>query len=202
MARIIGCNSLHIAEVTKDDKTGVTFGTPKSVPAVISVDIKDNADSTTFYSDDVAEEVINNLSSKEVSIELGYLSPELEATITGNTYENGIFRQNASAVAKNFALLFKAPLSGGNESQYVCLYKGVLSRTDATYKTKEDGIDGQTVSLSGTFMPLTFNGETYCKANSGDRENSAVIAKWFTQVPAPVGASQPASATVKERVSK
>lgn len=182
MSRIIGCQQLHIAEVTKDDLSGATFGSPTPVPAVIGVDITDNTDNVTFYSDDSVEQVIPAFSGKEVTIELGYLSHEIESMISGNTFENGVFVQNANATAKEYALLFRAPLSKGGY-QYVCLYKGVLSRTEANYKTKEDSIEGQTVTLNGVFMPLVYNGNVAVKANSTDVEASTVISKWFTEVP-------------------
>lgn len=182
MSRIIGCQQLHIAEVTKDDLTGATFGEPKPVPAVIGVDITDNTDNVTFYSDDSVEQVIPAFSGKEVTIELGYLDHSIEALISGNTFENGVFVQNANATAKEYALLFRAPLSKGGY-QYVCLYKGVLSRTEANYKTKEDSIEGQTVTLNGVFMPLVYNGNVAVKANSTDVEASTVISKWFKEVP-------------------
>lgn len=182
MSRIIGCQQLHIAEVTKDDLTGATFAKPVPVPSVIGIDITDNTDNVTFYSDDSVEQVIPAFSGKEVTIELGYLSHEIESKISGNTFENGVFVQNANATAKEYALLFRAPLSKGGY-QYVCLYKGVLSRTEANYKTKEDSIEGQTVTLNGVFMPLVYNGNVAVKANSTDEEASTVISKWFTEVP-------------------
>lgn len=182
MSRIIGCQQLHIAEVTKDDTTGATFETPMPVPAVISVDITDNSENVTFYSDDVVEQVIPAFSGKEVTIELGYLSHEIESKISGNTYEKGVFIQNSNAVAKEFALLFRAPLSKGGY-QYICLYKGVLSRTESAYKSKEDSIEGQTVTLNGVFMPLQFNGNVAIKANSTDTDAEATTKEWFKSVP-------------------
>lgn len=181
MSRIIGCQQLHIAEVKTDTVDGATFGTPIPVPAVIGIDITDNSENVTFYSDDVVEQVIPAFSGKEVTIELGYLSHEIESKITGNTYENGVFIQNANATAKEYALLFRAPLSKGG-FQYVCLYKGVLSRTESAYKSKEDSIEGQTVTLNGVFMPLTYNGNVAIKANSSDEASANTIAKWFSEV--------------------
>ena len=182
MSRIIGCQQLHIAEVKTDTVTGATFGQPVAVPSVISIDITDNSENVTFYSDDVVEQVIPAFSGKEVTVELGYLSHELEAMISGNTFEKGVFIQNANATAKEYALLFRAPLSKGGY-QYVCLYKGVLSRTESSYKSKEDSIEGQTVTLNGVFMPLTYNGNVAIKANSSDTESANTISTWFTEVP-------------------
>lgn len=181
MSRIIGCQQLHIAEVTKDDTSGVTFGNPEAVPSLISIEITDNTENVTFYSDDQIEQVIPAYSGKEVTIELGYLSNELEAKISGNSYANGVFVQNKDAVAKEFAILFRAPLSKGG-FQYVCLYKGVLSRESSNYKGKEESIESSNVVLNGIFMPLANNGMVSAKANDTEEGAQEVTKAWFQKV--------------------
>lgn len=183
MSRIIGCQGLHIAEVTKDDVAGSTWGTPVPVPSLISIDIADNSENVTFYSDDTVEQVIPSFTGKEITVTLGHISNELEAMISGNTYENGVFTQNANATAKEFALMFKAPKSKNGAFQYVCLYKGVLARTESNYKTKEDSVESSDVTLEGVFMPLQSNGKVAIKADSDDESPSALIGTWFTKVP-------------------
>lgn len=182
MSRIIGCQNLHIAEVISDTVSDLEFGAPVAVPSLISIDISDNSENVTFYSDDSVEQVIPAFTSKEVTITLGHISNELEAKISGNEYKNGVFVQSSTATAKEYAILFRAPLSKGG-FQYVCLYKGVLARTESNYATKEDSVEGQTVTLNGVFMPLQNNGHVSAKANSTDSANATVISKWFTEVP-------------------
>lgn len=181
MSRIIGCQQLHIAEVLTDTLTETTFGTPVSVPSLVSVDITDNTENVTFYSDDIIEQVIPAFSGKEVTIELGYLTNEVEAMISGNTYENGVFVQSGDAIAKEYALMFRAPLSKGGY-QYVTLFKGVLSREGSTYKGKEESIESSNITLNGVFMPLTSNGKVACKANDGDEGAKKFTDKWFEKV--------------------
>ena len=158
MSRIIGVRDLHIAKITKDDLSGTTYESPVAVPSLISIEIADNTENVTFYSDDVVEQVIPAFSGKEVTIELGYLDHSIEALISGNTYENGVFTQSGDAVASEYAIMFRAPLSKGG-FQYVTLYKGVLSRNEATYQGKEESIESSNVTLTGVFMPLISNGK-------------------------------------------
>ena len=158
MSRIIGVRDLHIAKITKDDLSGTTYASPVAVPSLISIEIADNTENVTFYSDDVVEQVIPAFSGKEVTIELGYLSHEIEAMISGNTYENGVFTQSGDAVASEYAIMFRAPLSKGG-FQYVTLYKGVLSRNEATYQ-----------------------GKVSARANSTDEGAEEFTSKWFTAV--------------------
>ena len=188
MSRIIGCESLYIAEVTKDDATGTTWSKPEAVPSLISIEIQDQKDNVTFYSDDAIEQVIPTFAGKEVSIELGYMTNTLEAKLTGNTFADGAYVQEKDAQAREFAIMFKAPKSKGGYS-YICLYKGVLSRDEASYKTKEDSIESSNITISGIFMPLLSNGQTYIKADSDETTPSTLIPTWFTAVPFKTGSS-------------
>lgn len=186
MSRIIGCEGLHIAKVTKDDAVSTTWGTPVAVPSLIAIDIKDNKETVEFYSDNKLEQVISAFSGKEVTVELGYLTKEIEAMISGNRYEEGVYIQDANAVASEIALLFKAPLSRGG-FRYVCLYKGILAKDESNYKTKEDSVEGQTVKLSGVFAPLMSNGVPSIEVDDNDEnltpKQKTMITNWFTTVP-------------------
>jgi phi13 family phage major tail protein len=181
MSRIIGVRDLHIAKITKDDLSGTTYESPVAVPSLISIEIADNTENVTFYSDDVVEQVIPAFSGKEVTIELGYLDHSIEALISGNTYENGVFTQSGDAVASEYAIMFRAPLSKGG-FQYVTLYKGVLSRNEATYQGKEESIESSNVTLTGVFMPLISNGKVSARANSTDEGAEEFTSKWFEAV--------------------
>lgn len=181
MSRIIGVRDLHIAKITKDDAESTTYEAPVAVPSLISIEIADNTENVTFYSDDVVEQVIPAFSGKEVTIELGYLDHSIEALISGNTYENGVFTQSADAVASEYAIMFRAPLSKGG-FQYVTLYKGVLSRDEQNYKGKEDSIESSNVTLTGVFMPLISNGKVSARANSTDEGAEEFTNKWFEAV--------------------
>lgn len=200
MSRIIGCKNLHLAPVTQDTTEGTTWGVPTPVKSLISISITDQKENVTFYSDDSIEEVLPSFSGKEVSIELGYLTPEVEALISGNTYEKGLFTQSANATAKEFALLFSAPLSKGGERK-VCLYKGVLAKDESSYTGKGESVESSNVTLNGVFMPLQSNGLVEIKADSNDEnlteKEQTVVDNWFKKVP-----EVPTESPVSERIAK
>lgn len=201
MSRIIGLRDLHICTLTKDDGTEApTYGEVKKVPSLVSMDIQDNTESITFYSDDVAEQVIQAFSGKEVTIELGYLSNELEALVSGNEYDEatGVFTQNSDAVSPEIALMFRAPKSKGGAFQYVTLYKGVLAREGSSYKTKEESTESSNVTLKGVFMPLAYNGNVSAKVDSDTGTNAEIVKDWFKK-PYIKAVSLPASAVVKNK---
>lgn len=182
MSRIIGLRDLYLCELTEDNgKSAPTYGEAVKVPSLISMDIQDNTESVTFYSDDVAEQVINAFSGKEVTIELGYLTNELEAKISGNKFdsETGVFTQSSNAESKEVGLMFRAPKSKGGHFQYVALYKGVLAKEGQSYKTKEESTESSNVTLKGVFMPLAYNGDVSVKVDSEDCKQATIINNWF-----------------------
>lgn len=206
MSRIIGCEGLHLALLTPEtDVVGgtPTWETPVAVPSLIAIDIKDNKETVEFYSDNKIEQVISAFSGKEVSIELGYITKEIEAMVSGNRYIEGVYIQDANAIANEVALMFKAPLSRGGY-RYVCLYKGVLTKEESNFKTKEDSVEGQTIKLSGIFAPLACNGVPSIEVDDVDKTltatQKAMIAKWFTEVP--VFAETPKAPTSVGKVTK
>ena len=184
MARIIGLKNLHYAVLKSDTKEKVEYETPVRLESAINLDIQDNTEQVTFYSDDKVEQVINAFTGKEVTLELGYLPNDLEAKITGNTYNTttGMFSQDSNAVAPELALIFEAPKSNG-ASRYGVLYKGVFAIDGESYATQEDSVESQTVKLKGVFMPRIYNGRPAAKLDT-DCEASDTTAKtnWFKKV--------------------
>lgn len=183
MSRIIGCRDLHIAELVTDAGAKPTYKTPVRVPSLINISITDSVEQSKFFSDDSVEQSFSKTSGKEVTIELGYLSNALEATITGKTVdESGVLLQSDSDAPKEIALLFRAPKSKGGNFRYLCLYKGTLSRTESEYSTQEEGVESSNVTLTGTFVPLLSNGKMAAVADSDDASTSSAIEAWFTTV--------------------
>lgn len=202
MARIIGLRDLHICPLTKDDGVEApTYGEVTKVPSLISMDIQDNTDSITFYSDDTAEQVIQAFSGKEVTIVLGYLPNEIEALISGNRYDKstGVFTQSANAESPEIGLMFRAPKSKNGAFRYVALYKGVLSVDGSNYKTKEEGTESQNVTLKGVFMPLAYNGDVSIKVDTDNGNNSSIVSSWFTK---PYVPNKPSSSALNEDVER
>lgn len=185
MSRIIGCRDLHIAELITDTVGAgkPTYKTPVRIPSLINVSISDSIEQSKFFSDDTVEQTFSKTSSKEVTIELGHITNELEAMITGKEYdENGVLIQRGSDTPREVALLFRAPKSKGNAFRYLCLYKGTLVRTETEYATQEEGIESANVTLTGTFTPLLCNQQLAVTVDSDDENAEEVTTSWFTKV--------------------
>ena len=184
MSRIIGCRDLHVVPLVSDVISGTsTYGTPVRVPSLINISITDSVEQNKFYSDDSIEQAFSKTSGKDVTIELGYITNELEALITGKKIdENGVLVQSDSDAPSEVALLFRAPKSKGGAFRYICLYKGTLSRTESEYATQEDGVESSNVTLTGTFISLLSNGKMSAVADSDDEGTETSVQNWFTKV--------------------
>lgn len=184
MSRIIGCRDLHIVPLVSDVVGGTpTYGTPKRVPSLINISITDSVEQSKFYSDDSIEQAFSKTSGKDVTIELGYITNELEALITGKKIdEHGVLVQSDSDTPAEVALLFRAPKSKGGAFRYICLYKGTLNRTESEYATQEDGVESSNVTLTGTFISLLSNGKMSAVADSDDDGTQTSVENWFTKV--------------------
>lgn len=183
MSRIVGVRDLHIAKLVSDGVEGTEYATPVRVPSLVSVDITDNSESTSFYSDDVVEQTIVNASSTEVEIKVGYLDNKTAALLTGQEYDEttGALYQSSNATAPELAIMFRAPKSKGGFA-YLTLFKGVLSLDGASFATQEEGVESQGITLKGVFSPLTSNGRMRMRMDSDFTGSSATVAKWFTEV--------------------
>lgn len=201
MARIIGCRDLHYA-ILKTDKVGgkATYDEVKKIPSLINISISDTVEQSKFYSDDQIEQNFSKTAGKEVEIELGYITNELEADLTGKTYtEDGVLIQKSDDTAPEIAIMFRAPKSKNGAFRYLKLFKGTLSRTESEYATQEDGVESSTVKLTGVFISLASNSAMGETVDSDDVGTEAVIAKWFTEVVPNEGAARKAKTTeVKE----
>lgn len=183
MSRIIGCRDLHIAPLISDSGSKPTYGTPVKVPSLINISISDSVEQSKFYSDDTVEQAFSKTSSKEVTIELGYLTNKLESTITGKTVDaKGVLIQRSGDTPQEVAVLFRAPKSKGGAFRYVCLYKGTLVKGESEYATQEDSVESSTVTLTGTFVPLASTGALSAIADSDDELTSSAVTAWFTTV--------------------
>lgn len=185
MSRIIGCRDLHIAELVEDlaGQTLAKFKTPVRIPSLISISITDSVEQNKFFSDDSVEQAFSKTSSKEVTIELGYITNEIEALITGKTIDaSGVLVQKSDDTPTEIALLFRAPKSKDGAFRYLCLYKGTLTRNESEYATQEEGIESSNITLTGTFVPLLCNGKMASIADSNDTGTETAIGEWFTKV--------------------
>lgn len=182
MARQIGLKDIHIALLTKDDSTSVTYETPVKLERSISAKITPKTASEKLYSDDAVEEVINSFDSIDVEIELNQLSIESRTKLQGAKVVKGVLLETKDDIAPTLALGFKSKKSNG-KYRYVWLYKGSFDLVADEYNTEEDKVKSQTAKLKGTFYARENDGAYRLIADEDATGiDTTMISAWFTTV--------------------
>lgn len=113
MARQIGLRDIHIAVLTKDDSTGVTYSTPEKLERAISVKLSPKSNSENIYSDDTVEDIITAFEGVDVEIEVNQLSITSRAKLQGSKVVKGILVENKDDMPPTIALGFKSKKNNG-----------------------------------------------------------------------------------------
>ena len=147
--RIIGLKNIHLAPMEDEG----TYQKPIKVEGAKSLKIKNNFTDAQFYSDDVMDYASNILSSLEIEMELAYLLPELEAKITGKTFnsDTGVMVSKSSDRSNRFALLFE--MTTLEKPIRKVIYDVTLNKDETNSQTQEDKVEEQLVKLTGIAKP-------------------------------------------------
>lgn len=205
MATRIGCDNLVYALMTTEDTKDAapTYGTIKSAPGVMSVNINPNPSQETLFADDGPMETATTLGNIAVEIQKNALTTQNKADLLGHQIDTkGALVYGASDVPPYVAVGFRSLKSNG-KYRYVWLYKGKFVDPEDQNETKGDSINFQADTITGQFLKLDFsytvNSKTiYPWKYELDEDhtvvNQATIDAWFTEIPFPWGSTDPASA--------
>ena len=194
-----GIRGLVAAEVTKDDDTEFTCGTPFAVAGVAELSRTTETSSESHYYDNAPAIVIDSAGSDEVTINASVIPFDVLAKLTGQTYDEskGMFVEGEPQ-SKYFAIGYVTEKTDGTE-MFVWRLKGKFAIPDDTHTTKNDGTDasGQELTYTGinTNHKFTIDGkEKTAKAVTVDtRKNPQVETDFFGKVQTPDTIKEPVS---------
>lgn len=157
-----GVDNFYFAEVTKDDSTGYTCGTPVHIP-VQEVGKSVDAASEAHYYDNKAMIVVNSESADTITLVLAPPALENLAAMIGKSFDSttGMMvdspRQN-----KYFAIMYRTKGTDG-KYRYVSRLKGQFGIPEETVQTENDGTDTTNTSIefTGIYTEYEFNKGTY-----------------------------------------
>ncbi len=151
--RIIGLKNIHLAPITVNAGGVETYGTPIKVVGAKTMKTKNNFTEAQFYSDDVMDYYSSMLSSLDVEMELAYLMPEIEAQITGKTYDEttGALFSGTNDKSGRFALLYE--METLQQPIRRCIYDVTMNKDESSAQTKTDKVDEQLIKLTGKAKP-------------------------------------------------
>ena len=180
---ITGVEKLFYSKITKDDNTGLTFGTPIYLAGVKEIKIAPKVSTEKLYAENKLWDQSTTLEDVEVTVNIADLTNMQSADLLGQTIatEGGSFASSKDE-APYIALLYKANKSNG-QARYGVLYKGKMSLPDDSAKGKEGKTDFQTPEMKSTFQPLQNNGMWKYSVDSDDANcPSDIDTTFFTSV--------------------
>ena len=184
-----GIRGLVAAEVTKDDSTGYTAGTPFAVAGVASLEKQTASSNAVHYYDNLPAVVIEGQGADTVTINASAIPLDIVATLTGQTWTAGkAMLTEGDYTTKYFALGYITEDTNGKEV-FVWRLKGTFSLGATTHNTKDDGTDaqGQQLTYTGiaTTKAFTLTGKGAKAINVKDTNTSYTASSFFAAVLTP-----------------
>lgn len=149
-SRFCGLKDIYIAEVTTNNGTTYTTGTPVKLARALNAKVSDKFTQEKVFSDDVPEEIIDQYEGTEIDFGVNSLAPQDYAMLYENLYKYGYLLKASGDGAKEIAIGWRAKKRNG-KYEFTWYYCGKLERPEMNYETQEDKIKTQTASLKGTF---------------------------------------------------
>ena len=177
MGLVHGLDMFHIAELTGDTTDAALFETPTKLEGAVNVKVDPKTESTTFWADNSAYDVINSLGDIDVDLEVADLPLTMQKKIYNMNEVNGVQFSNKDDQPINLALGFRAKVSSGGY-RYYWLLKGKPELLPIEHKTDEGKADPQTSKIKLKFMPLQHNGNWKAQAETEQLKGL----DWFKEV--------------------
>lgn len=156
MARV-GVSNLCYAIVKQDDEAKLVYEGFNKIHGTIELNISNSGDTSTLYADNGAFESANALGDIKVDATISELPVADYCTLTGHKIVNGIVANHVDDVPPDVAFGFERVNSKGKRTR-TWLLKGSFSEPDDKNKTKEEKVNFNTESISGTFKVCQKNG--------------------------------------------
>ena len=175
---IIGLKNIHYAIMDSDTATAATYKTPVKIGRAVSVDIQPQIQTAKLYGDDTLVDSFSVATEYNVTIETTDLPLEDQAALLGHTYESDTMIVKTSDVAPDVALMFEAPMRGG-DILAVKFYKGKFNETQETINTKGENMEYQVPKLEGIFTSRFFDDQIIMKKIFAKGTNTS---SWYESV--------------------
>lgn len=151
-----GCDMLCIAEVTKDDASGITFGAVENLAPIGQYGRTSSSSTATKFYDNIPAMVINTEGADTITLLTPVLPIERLAKITGKTYDESTGAMlDGDRQEKYFALGVRLLLTDGTY-RYIWRYKGSFAIPDENANTENDTTDTQNMTLTYTGIKTSY----------------------------------------------
>lgn len=192
--RIVGLKNIHIAKL----KANGEYDAPIKLVGAKSVKTTNESNEIAFYSDDVMDYYGNALSAMSIEVEMAYLTPEIEALLTGKEITStGAMVTGTNDTQATVAFMYEISTLSGKPIRR-CLYEVILTKSESEATTKTNSVEEKTIKLTGKAKARATDGkfDIVMDANhipdGTDEQFNQAFDKFFTGVLLPNGTFSPA----------
>jgi phi13 family phage major tail protein len=164
----IGVSDLTVKQITKDDATGLIFGTPVSFSKkLIKVSIDPQNTTIELSADDQIVETMTTVSEIKISLDVTDLLPSEKAVLLGQTMIAGVRSVGKADIAPYFTVAFKSKKSNG-DYKYIKLHKVKFTESKDNFETLDKSPKFQNLTLEGIAIPTINTGLLMSEADAGE----------------------------------
>lgn len=194
----VGIKDVFIAQVTKNDSTGYTAGTPVRLGKTASLKKEYKGSMDKLYYDDALDSMLQGDTEKTLEIEVKELSVAVETMLQGQKLVKGMRIESTSDGMGDFAVGYRTKLLNGKYEfvwKYVCTPEPIGSQHDTV--ADKGKVNNRTVKF--TCRNREIDGEDGININESELKDTDTDAKalltidattklikWFTAVPEPL----------------
>lgn len=146
------CN-LHYAKYTITEDGKITYSAPKKIQDAEEITITEQFAEGSNYADNKQNIYKTKITGADINILLSSIDPEVEAELTGKSYNEGEIETTIDDKSAGVALLYQKTYDDGSYENIV-YYNNKLRREDYSGKTEGENIDFTGVTILGKALPL------------------------------------------------
>lgn len=152
---LVGIDKFHYSKLVADTTTTIAYGEIVSVPETIEMNVNTNSTAATLFADNKPAIVYTTIGVVELSMVKATLPNEFLADVLGNKFVGAVRHTTNTQVSPYVGVAWRQLYSDGTYA-YVKLYKGKFAEPENNGKTKEDGIEFQTRTITGNFVATSY----------------------------------------------
>ena len=173
-AKTIGVSELYVAGLLEDDRESgrIEYAVPTWVKGLKKLGLKPNINNTSYYADNMLEDVIGGQTGAQLSVVTSTLSLKEIALLRGMDPPSGAsvledYNAKTDFVAVGYRRLMSGHTAEGRaRARYVWLFKAKLDPPEENSETREENTTVQDDTLAGDLLPLqafSKTGKAYAK---------------------------------------
>jgi phi13 family phage major tail protein len=165
---LVGLDNFHYSVLVLDRPGVIVYDEMVAVPETVELNVNTNSQVSTLFADNKPAIAYTTVGVIEVSLVKATLPNEFLQEVLGSKMVGGVRHVTSTPKAPYVGIAWRQLYSDGNYA-YVKLFKGKFTEPENNAKTKEDGVEFQTRTITANFIATSF------QETADDAENFSMV---------------------------